>query len=470
MGWRGWLWLGVCLPLAAWGEAARPAETADAPLIRENAAWPRIVHDALGLPPWLDLGIEQRTRFEYFEDPWRPGEANTQSQYPQRTRLRLGLDAPAGFRFLAELQDSRTWGDGPNDFIGGEIDRLSFAQLFASYTQRELFGSKLRGDLHVGRMSLDIASRRLVARNSTRNTTNAFDGVHVALGDPAGWRVRGFWVRPVQLDKDYFEDESAWQQRFWGAAYEDKRVAWLNLDVYYLGLDDEIARGSSLERHYHTFGARVLRAPKAGQWDYELEAMGQLGSRRVLRGTPAMPVHLGQGAWAAHLDLGYTWTCDWTPRLAFQFDYASGTRAAAGDTSHSFDPLFGARRFDLVATGIYGPFRRSNILSPGLRLQVVPRSDLKAWLKVRYWQLAEAKDAFSGAGLRDASGDSGDQLGTDVELAVTWTPRPWVTLETGYDHWFKGTYIDGVASPPPSAGAISKGDSDYVYFSVQFRI
>ena len=53
---------------------------------------------------------------------------------------------------------------------------------------------------------------------------------------------------------------------------------------------------------------------------------------------------------------------------------------------------------------------------------------------------------------------------------MTWTPKPWVVLETGYDHWFKGTYLDGVANPPPAAGPISTDDSDYFYVSVSFRI
>lgn len=460
----------LCLAGAAHADAARPKETADAPLIREDVAWPRILHDAAGLPGWLDLAIEQRTRFEYLDEPFRPGEADTQSEYPQRTRLRLGVDAAAGFRFLAELQDSRTWGDGPDDFTGGTIDKVSLAQLFGSWTGRDLFGTRLRADLHVGRMSLDFGSRRLIARNGYRNTTNAFDGVHLSLGDPAGWRLRAFYTRPVLLDPSYFENESEGQLRFWGAAFEDKRAAWLNLDLYYFGLHDEIANGSSLARRYHTFGARALRPPKPAQWDYEIEAIGQLGDRTVLRGTPAAAADLDHQAYAGHFEVGYTCATAWTPRLAFQLEYASGTSAAAGDVSHTFDPLFGARRSDLIVTGIYGPFRRSNILSPGLRLQVAPRPDLKAWLKVRYWQLAQEKDAFVGTGLRDASGDSGERLGTDIELAATWTPRPWLVLETGYDHWFKGTYLDGVANPPPAAGPISTHDSDYFYFSVSFRI
>lgn len=471
---RAGLVLGVllCLAAGARGEAAAAPETADAPLIRERVAWPRWLHAALGLPEWVDLAFEQRTRFEYLDEPFRPGEADTQSQYPQRTRLRLGVDAPAGFRFLAELQDARTWGEGPDDFTGATVDELSFAQLFVAFTGRELLGTKLRADVHLGRLSLDVASRRLVARNSTRNTTNAFDGVHLALGDPAGWRLRAFYTRPVLLDPSWFENESGGQQRFWGAAFEDRRIPWLNLDLYYLGLHDEIAAGASLARRYHTLGARALRAPQAGEWDYEVEAMGQLGDRSVLRGpsTALEEADLDHQAYAGHLELGYTWPAAWTPRLAFQLDYASGTSAAAGDVSHTFDPLFGARRFDLVATGSYGPFRRSNVLSPGVRLQLAPRKELRAWIKVRYWQLAQERDAFSGTGLRDASGESGKRLGTDLELAATWTPRPWLILETGYDHWWKGTFLDGVARPEPAAGPISTDDADYFYLSVSIRI
>ena len=451
----------LVLASAAHAEAEKPAETADAVLIREDVAWPRILHGALGLPEWLDVAVEQRTRFEYLDGPFRPGEAESQSQYPQRTRLRVGVDAPAGFRFLAELQDARTWGDGPDDFTGGEIDKLSFAQLFASWTGR-FPRTGLRADVHLGRMSLDFGSRRLVARNSFRNTTNAFDGVHLQLGDGVRWRVRSFFVWTARLDPRYFEDANQGPQRLWGAYFEDKRIPWLGFELYYFGLHDRVASGSTVGRSYQTFGARALRLPKVDQLDYELEGMAQFGQRIVLRG--GVPLGLDQGAFAGHAEVGYTFAYAWSPRLVAQFAYASGSADPTGDQSETFDPLFGARRFDLVATGIYGPFRRSNIVSPGLRLGVVPRPDVKAWLKVRYWRLAQKKDAFAGTGLSDPTGSAGSNLGTDVELSVQWTPKPWVTLETGYDHWFKGSYIDEVPNAPSTL------DSDYFYFSVQFRI
>ncbi|MEN8161530.1 MAG: alginate export family protein [Myxococcota bacterium] len=464
--------LGGVLLLAAQGagaEPGRPEETADAVLIRENVAWPRHLHDAAGLPEWLDVAFDHRTRFEYFAEPFRPDEPGTQTRFPARTRLRIGVDAPAGapvlgpagIRFLAELQDSRTWSDSRDDFTRGEIDKLSFAQLFVSGTRRDLFGSGLRGDLHLGRMSLDVASRRWVARNGFRNTTNAFDGVHAQLASEGAWRLRAFYVRPVLLDPDYFENESEGQRRLWGVAYEDLRCAWGDVDLVYLGFHDRIGTGSTLTRRYHNVGARLRRAPGPSAFDWELDLMAQFGDRSVLRS--GAKTRLDHEAFAAHAELGYSFAARWSPRLLVQLDYASGTADPDGDESHSFDPLFGARRFDLAATGIYGPFRRSNIWSPGMRLLVKPRKDLSAWIKVRHWRLAQEKDAFSGTGLADPTGSAGDRLGTDLEISVRWRPHPWLELEAGYDHWWKGSYLDEV-------GASSDEDADYAYVSVRIRL
>jgi hypothetical protein len=436
----------------------QPAETADGTLIRDTVAWPRRLHDAAGLPEWLDVALDHRTRFEYFAGPFRPGEPNTQTQFPQRTRLRIGVDAPAGVRFLAEIQDSRTWSDSRDDFTGGEIDKVSLAQLLVSSTRHDLFGSGLRGDVHAGRMSLDIASRRWVSRNGFRNTTNAFDGVHLQLANESDWRVRGFFVRPVQLDPSYFENESDGNRRLWGIVYEEKRWAFGDVDLYYLGFHDRLTPQT---RRYHNVAARLRRAPRVRHFDYEVDLMGQFGDRTVLRS--GVKTRLDHAAYAGHVELGYTFDAPWTPRLLAQFDYASGTANSSGDESGTFSPLFGSRGFDLDVTGIYGPFRRSNIVSPGLRLLVKPRPDLSAWIKLRYWRLAQAEDAFVGTGLSDPTGSAGDRLGTDLEISLRWRPRDWMEVEAGYDHWWKGSYLDSV-------GAASTQDSDYFYLSVRFRI
>jgi hypothetical protein len=293
-----------------------------------------------------------------------------------------------------------------------------------------------------------VGSRRLVARNRFRNTTNSFDGVHLQIGDGELWRVRAFLTQPVARDPHYFDDDSSSKQHFWGVAYEDERNPSLCLDAYYFGL-----RGRDLELEFHTLGLRGWRPPGTGRIDYELELMGQFGDQGDRDHT----------AFAGHAELGYTLDLPWSPRLAGQFDYASGTADPNGDESHTFLFLFGARRFDLVQTGIYGPFRRSNILSPGVGLSVVPHPEVQAELGLRYWELAQARDAFVGTGLRDAAGASGRHLGVDVELRLRWKPKPWFALDAGYNHWFKGSYLDRV----PNVSSTS--DSDHFYLETRFR-
>jgi hypothetical protein len=442
------VWFVVALAAAAPGRAAprAPRETADQVLVGEKLSWERYLHGWLHLPDWIDVGVEHRTRLEVMTEPWRPGEEDTNQQLPQRTRLRIGVDPLPWARFLVEFEDARTHFDGQREFTGNTIDETDVLQLLATVGSRDLLGSGLRGDLHVGRLTMDFGSRRLVARNRYRNTTNSFEGVHLRLARGDAWRARAFVVHPVERREEQ-RDKRLSEQLFWGAAFESDALSWLRADLYYFGLDDDDG-----DRDLHTFGARARREPGKQLVDYEVEAIGQLGrvqgrDRRAVSG---------------HAHVGYTLALPWSPRPLVRFDYATGSDDADG-TSHTFDPLYGARRFDFGPTGIFGAFRRANLVSAGLELWLAPRPDLKARVAVRHWMLAQGKDTFSGNSLRDPTGDSGRALGQDVELGLQWTPRPWVTVEAVYDHWWKGSYLSDV----PGAG--SSKDTDYFALSTLVR-
>lgn len=438
-----WLAAGPALAVAP---ADPPRETADQVLLSEKETWQRYLHGWLHLPEWIDLAIEHRTRLEVMSEPWRPGEEDTNEQLPQRTRLRIGVDPLPWLRFLVEFQDARTHFDGAREFTGNTIDETDVLQLLGTIGSRDLLGTGLRGDLHVGRLTLDFGSRRLVARNRYRNTTNTFEGVHLRLAHGDAWRVRAFVVRPVERREEQRNKRYS-EQLFWGAAFESDALPWLRADLYYFGLDDDDNR-----RDLHTFGARARRDPAKQAFDYEVEAIGQLGR---VKGRD-------RSAGSAHAHLGYTFAALFSPRPYLRFDYASGSDSATGD-DHSFDPLFGARRSDFGPTGIYGPFRRANLVAAGAGLMLAPRPDLKLRLETRHFALAQGRDGFSGNSLRDATGDSGRRLGQDLELAAQWSPRPWVTFEAAYDHWFKGSYLGRV----PNAG--SADDSDYFALSTLVR-
>ncbi len=455
------LWGGIKERVAAASEK-KWEDTADYGLIprqrTKETKWNRYLKAGLDLPDWVDLGLENRTRFEVYDHPWRTSQpaGQTDPQVQQRSRVRFGLNG-GPFRFLFEGQDSRVHLDGPDSFVStGSSNEMDILQVFASATATNLFHTGLRTDLHFGRLTMDFGRRRLIARNDFRNTTNAFDGVHWELARDDAWRVRVFLVEPVSRD-DVKLDTQSERNLFWGAYYESRQIPWLRLNAYYFGLNDQSSPNPIAHRTYSTFGLRLYENPRAGRVDYEAEGTVQSGKK----GTK------DHFAYFSHLELGYSFDLPWSPRFLIQYDYASGTRDPNGSQDGTFDTLFGARRFELVPTGSYGPFFRSNISSPGFRVIAAPARGWKLQLKFRLWYLAQAADAFAGSGLQDPTGGAGNVLGQDLELRAVWKINDNLEFDGGYDHWFKGSYFDRL---PAAAGLPPGGEKDTDYFYVLTKL
>ncbi len=439
-------------------------EPADAVLIeRRQVEWSRYLKIALNLPDWVDLGIENRTRFESYDHPWRSTQAigggQTDSQVVLRSRVRFGL-GNGPFRFLFEGQDARAyWNNDPGDFVNNTtVNEWDILQLFGSLTLNNIGGSGLRTDLHFGRMTLDFGRRRYIARNDFRNTTNAFDGVHWQIGQDKTWRFRVFLVEPV-IRAMVQLDESTAKSVFWGAYVESQHLPWLNMNAFYFGLNDQQLQNKNLRRTFSTYGLRLFKSPAVNEFDYEFEGAIQTG-------------HLGNVdhfAYNTNAEAGYTFDLPWTPRFLAQYTYASGTRIPGASESGTFDPLFGARRFDLGPTGNFGPFARSNINSPGWRLIVQPAQNWTVQVKQRFWYLAQSTAVFVGGLLQDSTGGAGNYLGHDLEIRVQWAVSNNLDFDVGYDHWFKGSYFDRL---PASAGLPASGnkDTDYFYLSMRVRM
>ncbi len=438
-----------------------PADPADAVLIRSREwQWHRYLKRALNLPKWLDLGLEHRTRFETYDHPWRSSQAlgRTDAQIQQRSRIRLGLNSEI-FKFLFEGQDSRIHLDDANSFVDTGIENhTDILQLAISTTAHDLFGTGLRTDIHVGRITMDMGQRRLIARNEFRNTTNAFDGIHWQLAKDNTWRFRAFLVEPVIRDERQLDEQSK-RNVFWGTFIESSHIAWLGLNAYYFGLNDQRSSAVNSQRTFSTFGIRLYKKPGKKQLDYEIETVWQVGKR----GNTDHFAHF------QHLNLGYTFNMLSTPRLLIYYDYASGDRNPSDSQDSAFDTLFGARRFEFMPTGNFGPFVRTNVSSPGWRIVLTPIDNWRLQVKHRIWYLATSRGAFANSGFRDTSGGSGKSLGHNVELQVQWKVNQNLVFDVGYNHWFKGDYFDRL---PASAGLPSGGekDTDYFYILTTFRL
>lgn len=421
----------------------------------------------LGMPEGLDGMLEQRTRYESFDTPWQKGQAGGQDQIPLQTVLWLEGHHD-GYRAGFEFWDARQFGAEPRWPVNNTMVNVgNFAQLYGAWSTTRLADSSLGLEAKAGRMTLDLGSRRLVARNVYRNTTNAFTGLQLRLRDPeTRWQVQVFANQPVQrlpTDKSQLQNNDwAWDQElpgsvFTGAIADTEALPWAiraELYLYYLSENAD----STLNRELYTPGLRLYRQPTQGEFDFEAETVGQTGAARPSKSARA---RMDVQAFYEHVQAGYTFDLPWDPRILFQYDYATG--GSQGDTSHSFDTLFGARRWEYGPTGIFGPFSRNNINSPGARLFVIPHRDLTAFLAYRAWWMADAQAPWQAADLWDPTGKAGDFMGQTVEFATRWEPHDNIALEAGWTALTKGEFAKTALGAPADHGNVN-------YFYVQSEI
>lgn len=165
--------------------------------------------------------------------------------------------------------------------------------------------------------------------------------------------------------------------------------------------------------------ATAARAPQTGRWHFEIEAIVQRGESGATVGEVAT-LNLQHGAVFAHFEVGYAFDEPWATTVTFQYDRAGGDEDPLDHRNERFNPLFGDRRFDFGPTGIFGPFNRSNLETPGLRVTITPSPRWQGMLSYRSMRLASTTDTWIGTGLRDAGGNSGTSLATQLEASATW--------------------------------------------------
>jgi hypothetical protein len=153
-------------------------------------------------------------------------------------------------------------------------------------------------------------------------------------------------------------------------------------------------------------------------FDYEIEGIHQSGHISASAAPGAQ--RLDVSAWFIHADVGYLLPGRWQPHLSAEFDIASGDKAGGKFTQ--FDTVFGMRRADLGPGGLYSVVARTNVLTPGVRIETTPNKRIDLLFSYRLLWLAEATDSFSGTGVRDASGRSGRFAGHQFDARV----RAWI--------------------------------------------
>lgn len=424
--------------------------------------------EALGAGSDWTISATVRARVEAIGNQFRPNAAKSDTLASVRTTLAVEYDA-GPVRFGGEVWDARGYGEAVNSSTGTtEVNALEPVQ---AYVKIELGNKAGKGLLTLGRQTMDVGSRRFVARNRFRNTTNSFTGASLDWTAAQGARLQAFWTMPqVRLPDDAVSvqdnrvalDKESTALQFYGADLTLPHVLGGTFETYAFGLAErDSASRLTRNRRLGTVGARLFATPATGKWDHDLEATYQFGKARRTTAV-ADTADVSVSAWFVHGEAGYSFASGWKPRLAVILDAASGDGGKPGKYGR-FDTLYGSRRGDFGPTALWGALQRSNIVSPGARIDLTLSKRADAQISYRALWLEDARDAFATTGIKDASGASGKFAGHQVDARVrTWIVPGVLQAETGAAFLLRR----GVLRHAPNAPATGTGAYGYMDLSL----
>jgi hypothetical protein len=400
----------------------------------------------MGMPDWLILGGEHRTRYENMNGQFRRDLRTVDEQLALRTRLVFGIkEILDPFRFTVELQDSRAQfsktGSNVND---NHVNKLDIQQLTMDFVTSDFWGMG-QSVLNLGRVNMDLGHgerARWIARNNYRNASNAYDGFHWRLGDSSGFQSHIFAAWPVdrlltQTDRWFNNNDNF----LWGGYFLlpplIPNMPWLRTELMYHG-----HRSREAHRDFNMLGFRLIKEGGVGEWEFEVESEYQFGDIN----------QFADFAQFYHGEVGYTFDLPWKPQLLLRFDYAS----------LGFDILYGRRSFEMTPTGILGPFQRSNFAFPGYRVLLTPTNRFYMFAQHRAAWMVDPTGPWVGTGLQDPTGQSGNFLGQTVEFRARWQALDNVFLQWGYMYFAVGPFARNVPGTPVDR------DVNYFHFSTEF--
>lgn len=422
--------------------------------------------DDAGAPDWLRVSGSIRLRYEGTFGQFRSAARldNQDHVFVIRTLLKVAADFE-DFAFVFEGEDSRQYGGNFGSALGtSTVNAVELLQAHFLVRFGDVGPGKL--ELRGGRLTFDLGSRRFVARNRFRNTINSFTGLHLEWKGE-NFKLTTFYTLPVVrlpgdlrsiVDNEVDFDEETFEFQFFGVHFEHHDLLedhTLEAFAYAL-LDDRIR---SRERDIFTVGFRIYLPKAKGEFDYQLEAAYQFGNSE----TSASGPELDHNAGFVHASVGYTFDADWKPRVRLAFDYASGDDDPTDGDNNRYDTLFGARRFEFGPTGTFGAIGRFNLLSPEIRLELKPRSDMSWMIAARTFLLASDQDAFVAGRVADPTGSSGRFVGQQLESRWRWDLlQKTLRLEAGVAYIFHGEFQEDA---PGGQGT----DTLFVYFQTAFK-
>ncbi|RVU03279.1 hypothetical protein EOE18_16665 [Novosphingobium umbonatum] len=408
-----------------------------------------------------------RLRYEAIDGQARAGFNPSEDWVSSRTILHLDYKHD-WLQVVGELWDSRVWNTNRGSPVSTtDVNTLEPVQ---AYIQADL-GKALGADTHTtvvaGRFMLAVGSRRLIAADDYRNTTSGYTGIRADVTNKQGTTFTGFYVMPQTrlpdaqaqlLDNASALDKESLAAVLWGGlvSHQAKGSRFMKEAVFvHFGEHDQPGRNTR-DRSLNNINLRAGTDPKLGKFDWGVEGIYQWGHASA--STAPTAATLNVSATFLRATLGYSMAGKWKPHILAELDRASGDGTSG--TYGRFDTLFGMRRADLGPAGLYSELGRSNLLTPGIRVEVTPSKATDAFLGYRALWLADAHDSFSNTSVRDAKGQSGTFAGHQIDMRLRhWLVPKRLRFELDSAFILRGEFLERAPNRPA-------GDTKYVSLNV----
>jgi alginate export protein len=422
-----------------------------------------------------------------------PGKAND-FFVQQWVRLGLGYDLSPDVNFYMEIIDSATWGGNgsaanagnggdPLNHNGGVVGgggnngRLGVR---AAYMLIRNFAGVQGLSVKAGRQYVIFGNHSLFGHFDWANTGYSHDGIMLQYSTKA-WDSYVGWFRNSESDIGQAAAVGSGQNNLTTASLANNGTANKDADMYIFYNQIKSVPGFLIEPYYilysNRFDSNDNRGQGLGTAKHSNQTRHMVGNRIEMRkgnfdainelvyqfgqmGDTGQPGGAALGdqknlhinAWATRNWIGYThYQSSWKPRIAINFDYASGdgrancTLGASGGckSANTFENMFPTNHIHM---GYMDVQAWKNMMSPSANFQARPSKDDHIEIWYTHLNLANARDNWyrGSQGVYVFSRVNNTKRHIGQEIDFTWTHMFMdgkVAFQATYGHLFAGGYI-----------------------------
>ena len=429
----------------------------------------------------------------------------------QRVRLYFDMNVNKNVRAFIKLQDVRTWGIERSAAGNGTVGNLGRVDLNEAYVELRNLGdlsSALENiSVKIGRWQWFYGDHRLIGTLNWANQSRSYDGMRVR------WAKNNNWIDLFGSSVDEFDtgsDAAAGEVDATGAAARGSQdeVLWgfyshfkvtdgLAVEPYMINRfrsrdQDGVDSGAiTAGEQRYTLGARIVgkKIPWLPGVDFKLEQAWQFGDTNPTTGINAgtdMDIDAFAGAWG----VGYTFSnVAWSPRIGYQFAFASGDDNVTDDDLETFDHLYPTGHARL---GYMDFHAWQNIEAHKIEFSAKPTKKLLLKADLWFFEAAEEEDTRFGVvgGLGSSAGGMGgrgavpvdartglpirdDEYGTELDLVFKYKLFKNFGIVGGYSHYWTDDFIENAIGAGGRGNAATGGgddaDADWIWLQTTVK-